>query len=255
MDEKVSVIIPTLNEGNNIKTCVESLINQTEKPLEILIIDNGSGDNTLEISKNLKKKVGEAGINLRVYYHPYGNQINARGVGAKKSKGEIIASIDADAMADENWILEIKKHFKDPEIVGIGGKSFFRNRGIIMNFFYSLTYPLRLISNLYCIGGGNSAFRRSTFFSVNGYNGLEKLRKKENITFEKDDFFLSKRLEQKGKLKFCPKMKVTLLYRVRTDKNKSYKKIISFKELIKKVVLGTIYDVKIKNYFKNLEKK
>src|SRR3989339_61416 len=146
MQEKLSIIIPTLNEKKNIKNCLTSLLNQTEKPYEIIIVDNGSTDNTKEIAKKLEKKFEE--------------------------KGTIIGSLDADAVADKNWVSVIIKNFKDQKIVGIGGKSKFRNKGKIFNFFYISIYYLKLLGNLYCLGGGNSAFRKSAFISVKGYEGL-----------------------------------------------------------------------------------
>src|SRR3989339_818990 len=86
MQEKLSIIIPTLNEKKNIKNCLTSLLNQTEKPYEIIIVDNGSTDNTKEIAKKLEKKFEEKGIHFRLFYYPKGNQTNARDFGINKSK-------------------------------------------------------------------------------------------------------------------------------------------------------------------------
>ncbi len=250
MKETVSVVIPTLNEQDNIKSCLNSLANQIEKPFEIIVVDNGSSDKTRVVVSEIKSKLRKKGINLKLFYHPFGNQTNAREFGFKKSRGTIIGSLDAEACPSKDWISKIKKYFENPKIVGIGGKSSFRNKGWIFNFFNSVNYYLRIIINLYGIGGGNSAFRKAEFFSVKGFHGLEKLRKEKNIIFAKDDFFLSKKLEQKGRLKFCPDLKVTLLYRVRNKKTKKYKDKYYILDILKRIFLEIIYDYKITRYFK-----
>ena len=159
MNTSIGVIIPTLNEEDNIKSCINCLVNQVKKPLEIIVIDNGSTDKTRYITTNLKSHLKRNGIRLKLYYYPYGNQTNAREFGVKKSKCDIIGSLDADARPDKNWVFQISECFKNPSVIGIGGKSHFRNKGKILNLFYISSYYLRLITGLYRIGGGNSAFR------------------------------------------------------------------------------------------------
>ena len=254
MAEKVSIIIPALNEEKNIKECLQNLLNQIEKPLEVIVVDNGSVDNTNKIVKSLVKDFHKSGINLKIFYHPIGNQSNARSFGIKKSKGTIIASLDAEALPNNDWVKRILDHFKDKEIVGIGGISSFRNKGIILNFFYIISFYLRFTINTYCLGGGNSAFRKSTFISVGGYKGLDKLRKEKNIKYAKDDFFLSKKLEDEGKVKFCPDMKVNLLYRIRDKNDKKYKNKYTIEDVLKRIYLEIYYDKQINKYFKEKNK-
>lgn len=248
MEDRISVIIPTLNEEKTIENCIFYLMKQTEKPDEIIIIDNGSTDNTLRILKNLEKKL-KSKINLRVFCYQKGNQTNARDFGIKKARYDIIASLDSDALADKNWISTIKSYFKNPKIIGIGGKSRFRNKGKIFNFFYSMNYYLRILIRLYCLGGGNCAFRKQAFIDVNGYEGIEKLRKEKNILYAKDDYFLSKKIEKLGKLKFCKNLNVSLLYRQRN--NQKYKSI-SLKDIFQKIYLEIVYDYKISSYVRNI---
>ena len=56
INEKISVIIPCYNVENFVEKCVNSIINQTYKNLEIIVIDDKSTDNTYEILQNLYKK-------------------------------------------------------------------------------------------------------------------------------------------------------------------------------------------------------
>ena len=248
MKNRISIVIPTLNEEENIKSCLNHLLNQKEKTFEVIVVDNGSSDNTLKIADSLKSSFQKKGIILKTFYHPIGNQTNARDLGTRKSSGEIIGSLDAEALAEKNWISKINEYMKDENIVAIGGKSYFRNRKGFFNFFYTINYYLRLFLGFYCIGGGNSAFRKKAFLKVNGYKGLEEIRKKEKMIFAKDDYFLSKKLEKIGKVKFCKDLNVSLLYRVRDKKTRTYKKTGKIQDILKRAYLEIVYDYKISKY-------
>lgn len=88
---EISVIIPTFNRGNLIENSIKSVLNQTFNKIEILIIDDGSNDNTKDIIKNIDDK--------RIKYlklRKNKGACNARNVGIKKAKGEYIAFQDSD---------------------------------------------------------------------------------------------------------------------------------------------------------------
>jgi len=55
-EEKISVIVPTYNNENSIRRCIDSIINQNYKNLEIIVINDGSTDNTKNILEEYKKK-------------------------------------------------------------------------------------------------------------------------------------------------------------------------------------------------------
>ena len=84
--KKVSVIIPTKNETNNIKACLESIRRQTYPYLEIIVVDNNSKDNTKSIALNFTKLVFNKGP----------ERSSQRNFGAKKAKGDFLLFIDAD---------------------------------------------------------------------------------------------------------------------------------------------------------------
>lgn len=95
---KVSVIIPTYNEEGTIGACLESLSKQTYKDLEIIVIDDGSTDNTLS-------KIGGVGL-LREEHKGPGA---ARNLGVKESSGEILVFVDADMTFDSSFIEKLIK--------------------------------------------------------------------------------------------------------------------------------------------------
>ena len=88
----VSVIIPTYNRANELKRCLNSIVNQTYKKLEVIICDDGSTDNTEEIIEIFKPK-----LNL-VYIRDdnFGGPAKPRNNGIINSKGEILAFLDSD---------------------------------------------------------------------------------------------------------------------------------------------------------------
>jgi glycosyltransferase involved in cell wall biosynthesis len=114
----VSVVIPTYNEEKDIQNCLESLKKQEIKDLEIIIVDDGSTDNTLgtieETAKIKKLKI----IILKQNHQGPGK---ARNLGAKQATGEILIFVDADMTFDKNYIKNLIKPIlddKDKKIIG-----------------------------------------------------------------------------------------------------------------------------------------
>lgn len=89
-----SIIIPAYNASNYIKECIKSIINQTVDKYEIIIVDDGSTDNTLEICEELQKKYK----NIKVFHQENMGVVYARARGVKESKGEYLIFCDSDDM-------------------------------------------------------------------------------------------------------------------------------------------------------------
>lgn len=97
-----SVIIPAKNEEDNIERCIRAVQKQVLKPLECIVVDNGSDDNTVKIAKK---------NNAKVLHLPFKNIGELRNFGAKESKGEYLAFLDADCEPDEHWLFFAEKNF------------------------------------------------------------------------------------------------------------------------------------------------
>lgn len=100
MDKLVSIIIPAYNCEKYISKCINSVVNQTYKNIEIIIIDDGSKDNTLEICSNFSKKNKK----IKVFSKENGGVSSARNLGLSKAKGEFINFIDSDDYVEINYI-------------------------------------------------------------------------------------------------------------------------------------------------------
>ena len=93
----VSVIIPTFNRAHFIEKSVSSVLSQTLKPAEVIVVDDGSNDKTWDILKNLGFSLSEARKNtLRYIYKENGGVSSARNVGIELSSSEYLALLDSD---------------------------------------------------------------------------------------------------------------------------------------------------------------
>lgn len=105
----ISVILPSYNMEEYLPRCVSSICDNTYQELEILIIDDGSTDNTLIISEQLAKKDPR----IRVIHQQNRGLSNARNTGMRASEGEIIAFVDPDDWVDRNYFSKLQKALQE----------------------------------------------------------------------------------------------------------------------------------------------
>jgi len=119
----LSIIIPTFNRGDSLKLTLDSLVKQ-EFPVnkfEVLIVDNGSTDNTKIVSENFISS--HQHHNIRYIYEPVPGLLSGRHRGAVESKGDILVYIDDDIDADSHWLEAIENSFSDPAVQLVGGRN------------------------------------------------------------------------------------------------------------------------------------
>ena len=90
---KVSVIVPVYNTEKYLRRCLDSLAHQTLDEIEIILVDDGSTDGSLEIMKEYE---GKYSGRIKVYSKPNGGQATARNLGIQKSNGCYIGFVDSD---------------------------------------------------------------------------------------------------------------------------------------------------------------
>ncbi len=111
---KLSVIVPVYNTGKYLEKCLNSLVNQTLKNIEIIIVDDGSTDNSKSIIKKYSKKYD----NITPYYLKNGGVSRARNYGIKKAKGKYITFLDSDDYIDLNLYEKMYSKTKNnPDVV------------------------------------------------------------------------------------------------------------------------------------------
>jgi glycosyltransferase involved in cell wall biosynthesis len=188
---RISVIVPTFNEGQTISRCLESIKKQTFKDYELVVVDGHSKDNTVEVAKKYVDRV--------VFDEGKGTPA-ARNVAVKKVKSEIVVFIDGDTMIPENYLEIVDKSFKKG-VVGVGGPLLpeggsFADKII---FFIAADMLRRLFS---CFGshhfsGASCAYLREAYVKAGGFReDLDML----------DDVEMSIRMSKFGKEKFEPRM-------------------------------------------------
>ena len=100
---KISVIVPVYNVYNYIDKCLNSLVNQTLRDIEIIVVNDGSPDNSEEIIEKYIKKYS----NIKYYKKKNGGISDARNYGLKYATGEYIGFVDSDDYVKENMYEEM----------------------------------------------------------------------------------------------------------------------------------------------------
>ncbi len=160
----ISIVIPTLNCETLIESCLNSINEQNFKNYEIIIIDGGSNDNTIQICKKYQCKVLEPGFK--------DNMEARRFFGVKESKGDYIFFIDSDnILPNKNTLSNLIEPFK------------IKDHNIIASYskWYSYNKQSSLIDKYFCLLGVNDPI---TFF-LNKNDRLPFGQNKINFNYEK----------------------------------------------------------------------
>lgn len=110
--KKVSVIIPVYNVENYLRKCLDSLVNQTLKDIEIIVVNDGTTDNSQEIIDEYVKKYSKKVVSI---IQENGGQGTARNTGLLHAKGEYIGYVDSDDYVEENMYEELYKKAKEED--------------------------------------------------------------------------------------------------------------------------------------------
>jgi len=104
----VSIIIPTYNRAYILDRAIYSVLRQTFKKWELIIIDDGSSDSTEKLVLGLSKK----NVNIKYYHQNNKGPSIARNLGLQKSSGQYIAYLDSDNEFLPNYLETMLQHFK-----------------------------------------------------------------------------------------------------------------------------------------------
>jgi GT2 family glycosyltransferase len=111
---KISLYIPCYNVERFIVRCLEGVMTQTRPPDEILIIDDGSRDGTLELVRRFPVRI--------VKHETNGGLAKARNTGLREATNELVASLDADCIPDPHWLETLVAEMSSPDIASVGGR-------------------------------------------------------------------------------------------------------------------------------------
>lgn len=150
---KISVIVPAYNAGKYFENCIKSIVNQTYKNLEIIIVDDGSTDSTPQACDEWAEKDSR----IKVIHKENGGAASARNIGLDNATGEYIGFVDADDYIDvdmyEIMLNDILENDADAARCGVERVS---DDGTIENWGTGI-YDVRIVDNkqlLFDVGEG-----------------------------------------------------------------------------------------------------
>lgn len=181
---KVAFITTVLNEERNILFFLKSIAVQTRQPDEIIIVDGGSTDKTLDKIKEWISKIRSLSLKKKIkVYVRKGNRSVGRNGGIKRAKSDIIACSDSGCILDKNWLRNIAKPFKNEKVDVVAGYY----RGLSASIFekslipYVLVMPDKLNPKTFLPAGRSMAFKKSIWEKVGGFP--QSLSSNEDFAF------------------------------------------------------------------------
>jgi len=184
-----SIIVVTKNHSAYLTKCLNSILNQSYKNFEVIIIDHNSSDNTAEIIKKFKSD------KIKYFLNTESKGIaSVRNYGIKKSNGNYIFFTDSDCMPAKNWVEEGMQILLNNDVAGVEGKTIAENQ----NFGVSQHFVENYEGGQYqtC----NIAYKRENLIECGMFN--EKYR----IAYE--DLDIAIRIKKKSSIYFNSDMLV-----------------------------------------------
>jgi glycosyltransferase involved in cell wall biosynthesis len=166
----ISVVVPHLNQPEMLARCLRSLVKGSRRPDEIVVVDNGSRDMPGKVCADFD------GVRLLQELTPGPGPARNRGIA--ESKGDILAFIDADCLADPDWLKEAEAAMRGPDAQILGGDvriAYVDPSRLTMLEAYESIYAYRMdryIAREGFTGTGNLVVRRDVLEAVGPFAGL-----------------------------------------------------------------------------------
>jgi len=190
---KVSFITTILDEEKTITSLLTSLVEQTQRPDEIIIVDGGSKDKTIVKIKAFQKKHPQ--IKIRLFFKKGANRSQGRNLAIKKAKNEIIAISDAGCELDKNWLKNITRPFNNLSVEVVAGYYQAKTKNIFEECVtpYALVMPDQVNPSKFLPASRSMAIRKNIWEKFGGFpEGLS----------DNEDFVFANTLK-KGKAKIA----------------------------------------------------
>ena len=138
---KYSIVIPVFMRSNILNNCLESISNQILKPLEVILVDNNINKFESILLHDLVVQSCYSNLNIRILKSPKNSGAIARNIGAKSSKGDIVAFLDSDVILDPDYYKVLIDYFSNrKDLIAIQGVDKALIESQIINYKKSIFY-------------------------------------------------------------------------------------------------------------------
>ncbi|MDD5650360.1 MAG: glycosyltransferase [Candidatus Nanoarchaeia archaeon] len=231
---KLSIIIPTLNEEENILKLLISIKKQSFKDYEIIVADNNSEDKTKSIAKKFKTKIVAGGLPPK-----------ARNNGARVARGEYLLFLDADVILSNNFLNDVINEFEKRKldiattyVEPITNNFSIKIQHSIYNFWMFLMQKIDPHAPGFCI-----LTKKSIFEKVNGFD--------ETIKLAEDHAYMRKAFRNKAKYGILKSKKILVSVRRFNTEGKIKLIIKYFLAMLHRIFIGEIKSDVFKYGFKH----
>jgi poly-beta-1,6 N-acetyl-D-glucosamine synthase len=177
----VSIIVPCYNEEKTVANCIHGLMIQTYKNFEVILVNDGSKDNTKQVCIDLAAQYNDPQCpeKIRFFDKKNGGKASALRFGLEQSIGKIIVTMDADSIFLKDALKHLVAPFDDQRVGAVGGnvkvanKDNYLGRHQSIEYKTGLAFQRRAFVQLDCmqvIAGAIGAFRRDVLEKVGGYS-------------------------------------------------------------------------------------
>ena len=214
--EKVSVVTTVLNEESVIEKLLASLFNQSRQPDEIIVIDAGSNDRTVEKIRALQKD----SKNLRLLVVPGANRARGRNIGIARAHGPFIAVTDAGCIPTKDWLKKLIVPFRNSKVDVVSGYYLPQGKSVFQKCLavYTCVLPHRFDPRTFLPASRSIAFRKTVWKKAGGYP-------KQLTTCE--DLLFVERLMKKG-AKFTIAKDAIVHWRQQRSVGKAFRQLFNY---------------------------
>lgn len=162
----ISVVLTVLNEGQGLATLLDALLGQSLPPDEVVVVDGGSRDGTIEL---LRARAAQD-PRVKVFVERGVNIARGRNLAIERASGDLIAVTDGGCRPEPDWLRELAAPFADPRVGAVGGRFVPESQGRFEHYCGLLSVPdLAGDEQRRMFYGRSSAFRRTLWAQVGGY--------------------------------------------------------------------------------------
>ncbi|MCG2643620.1 glycosyltransferase [Bradyrhizobium sp. GCM10023182] len=174
-DATVSVIIPTFNGGSGLEPTIASLHRQTLRPFEIIVIDDGSTDQTRAVAERARA-LGL--VDMVICHGTRCGRSPAINAGARFARGDLILTVDADTVFEPHAVAQLAAAFHDTRVAGASGNIALGNEAdSLWTGLQSVEYLMSISAGrsildvagaIACLSGACAMYRRDVFLRQGG---------------------------------------------------------------------------------------